>query len=372
VTPRLDGGGVEAVTLDVARAVAMAGAGSLVASRGGALEPQLRASGARLLSLPVHAKTPWTILANAVRLSGLIRREAVSLVHVRSRAPAFSALIAGRLAGVPVIATYHGVYSARSALKRWYNAVMTRGEITIANSEFTRRHVLARHHAAPERVVVIAEGVDTDVFDPAQVSAARIAAVRSAFGLASDEQRPVVLLAARLTGWKGQGFAIETFAALARSDALLIVAGRAESAAFARSLAAMADAAGVADRVRFVGPLADMPAAYRAADVVIAPSLEPESFGRSVAEACAMERLVLASNLGAVAETIEDGRTGWLLPPGDPRAWSAAIARALDLDPHERDAVGRAARRRIVERYSLKAMCAATFALYRQVTERRR
>jgi glycosyltransferase involved in cell wall biosynthesis len=372
VTPRLDAGGVEAVTLEMAAATAAAGARSFVASRGGVLASRLAEAGARLVPLPVDSKSPLTIIANAGRLAGVIRRREISLVHVRSRAPAFSALMAGRMTRTPVVATYHGIYSARSGLKRWYNAVMTRGAATIANSQFTRRHLLAQHEIDERRVVVIPEGVDTRVFDPRAVSPDRIQAVRAAWGLRPLDPRPVVLQAARLTPWKGQQVAIEAFAALASRDAVLVLSGRAQTPAFAEALAAAARAAGLAERVRIVGATADMPAAYLAADLVIAPSTEAESFGRSVAEACAMERLVIASPLGAVTEILGEGDAGWLAAAGDAAAWSAAIDAALALGEDARRAIGRAARARVEAHYSLAVMCAATFDLYRRLAEDRR
>jgi glycosyltransferase involved in cell wall biosynthesis len=372
ITPRLEGGGVEAVTLDVSRAVAAAGGRSLVASQGGALEEQLAKGGGELIPLPVHAKDPLALATNAWRLERLIRRESVSLVHVRSRAPAFSALWAGRMARVPVIATYHGIYAARSALKRWYNGVMTRGDLVIANSAFTRRHILDQHSVDPARVAVAPEGIDTRRFDPTQVSRERVAAQRAAWGLSPEAKEPVILQAARLTGWKGQRLAI---AALARMDrhqgAVLILAGKPESAREMESLQALAAQAGLADRVRLAGALTDMPAAYRAADLVIAPSTAPESFGRGVVEACAMGRLVLASPLGATGETILDGETGWLVEAGDPDAWTRAISAALDLMPQARGEIGARARARVERLYSLEAMEEAHFAIYRRMTAAR-
>ena len=372
VTPRLNAGGVERLTIDVARAVAAAGARSLVASHGGRLEAMLASGGGELIRLPVQSKNPLVIAANAVRLARLIRRERVSLVHVRSRAPAFSALMAARATGVPLVATYHGIYGAKSVLKRWYNAVMTRGDLVIANSAFTRDHVLAQHPAVAGKLVVIHEGVDTDLFDPAAVSADRLAAVRAAWGLAPDDHRRVLLLAARLTGWKGQDMIVRAMRRMAgREGVVLILAGRVESLGYARQIQIAAAAAGVVDQVRLVGAVDDMPAAYGLADLVLAPSTSPESFGRGVAEAGAMRRPVLASDLGGPAETVIDGKTGWLAPPGDVDAWTRALDAALSVTPQTLAVMGRAARARIEASYSLKAMCAATFAAYGRLVERR-
>ena len=357
VTPRLTGGGVERATLDMAGAVTRAGLRSIIASRAN------EELDGEFVRFPVHSRNPAVMLANVGRLARLIRERNVSLVHVRSRAPAFSAIAAARRAGVPVVATYHGIYSAASPWKRWYNGVMTRGDLVIANSNFTREHILREHPVAPERVVVVPEGIDTARFDPAAVSLDRVAAVRSSWGLAPDDGRRVLLCAARLTSWKGQGTAIQAFAARARREsAVLILAGREESATYAAALRGLAADLGVAAAVIFAGSVTDMPAALMAADLVLAPSNKAESFGRVVVEAAAMGRPVIASAIGAHLETVEDGVTGWLAPPNEPAAWARAIdaALAMNFQPE-------AARRRAVSRYSLDAMAVGTFDVYRRL-----
>jgi glycosyltransferase involved in cell wall biosynthesis len=372
VTPRLDAGGVEQATVDMAIAVSRAGRRSLVASHGGALEGALSDGGVKLIRLPVDSKNPAVMAACAARLARLIAREKVSLVHVRSRAPAFGARMAARAAGVPMIATYHGIYGAGSGLKRWYNAAMTRGDLTIANSAFTRAHIMAEHALAPGKVIVVPEGIDTTVFDPAAISRDRIDTVRKAWGVGAGRRRTVILLAARLTEWKGQRLAVEALGRLGeRGEAVLILAGAGEGSDYAAAIEAAAAVAGMSDVVRLVGACRDMPAAFAVADLVIAPSTKAESFGRSVVEAGAMGRPVLASRLGGPAETVVHGQTGWLVAPGDTDAWTKAIAMALTTDAASRAAMGAAARARVERLYSLTAMCEATFEVYRRVLDAR-
>ncbi len=376
VVPRLETGGAEQTTLDVAAAVRAAGGRALVASMGGRMETALLASGAELERMRVHSKNPLVILANALRLASLIRRRKVSLVHVRSRAPAFSAVMAARMAGVPVLATYHGVYNAKSALKRWYNGVMTRGEVVIANSEFTRQHVIAQHKVDPDKVVAIPRGVDIARFDPASVSAKRKAALAADWGLAPDDRRVRILLAGRLTRWKGQTLAIEAAAELkARGvrDFLMIFAGDAQgrSGYLAELEAAIRDKA-LSENVHIVGHCADMPAAYALCDLAIAPSLDPEAFGRTAVEPQAMGVPVIAADHGATRETVVPGETGWLVRPGDAIAWADALQAAVVLRSEGRARMGAAAAERTRRLYSVQAMCAATLAVYAQVLERRR
>ena len=371
VTPTLNAGGVETVTLDLARAAAAAGARSLVASGGGRLEGELVRAGGELIRLPVDSRNPLTMIRNTRRLEAIIRREGVSLVHVRSRAPAFSAIAAARRAGVPVVASYHGVYGARSPPKRWYNGVMTRGDLTIANSEFTRGHILVEHGADPGKVVVVSEGIDTERFDPAEVSDERIDAVRAAWGLDVDDVRRVILLPARLTGWKGQRVMIEALGRMADRDAVLVLTGDAAGPNYRKELAGLAAHFGVAERVQFAGAVADMPAAYALADLVVAPSTKAESFGRSVVEAAAMKIPVIASPLGGPAETIIEGETGWFAPAGDVDAWTRAVDLALGKPLDVLDVMGETARARALALYSLETMAAANFAVYRRLVDER-
>ncbi|WP_174301612.1 glycosyltransferase family 4 protein [Caulobacter sp. S45] len=375
-TPALDSGGVEQTTLDMAQAITTAGGVALVASAGGRLEPELARRGGELVRMPLDRKAPWTLLANAARLERLIRARGVDIVHARSRAPAWSALLAARRTGAAFVTTYHGVYNARSGLKRAYNRVMARGDVVIANSAFTAEHLLAEHPGVdPGRVVTIPRGVDLAGFSPERVAQERVTAVRAAWGLAPDDRRPVALLAARLTAWKGQRLLIEALAQLrGHGDLVLVLAGDDQGrTAYTESLRSAAAEAGLSERVRIVGHCTDMAAGYLAADFACAPSLDPEAFGRTAVEPQAMGRPVLAADHGAVRETVEEGVTGWRVAPGDADAWAAALGWMLDTPADARVAMGAAGRERVERLYSLEAMTMATLGVYaRLLAERRR
>jgi glycosyltransferase involved in cell wall biosynthesis len=375
VTPELETGGAEQTTIDVAHAVVAQGGKALVATKGGRMASRLEADGGRLAQMPAQSKNPLIMLGNAARLVDLIRREKVSLVHARSRAPAFSALWAAHLTNTPFVATYHGVYNARSNLKRWYNAVMTRGDLVIANSEYTRAHVIAEHGIDPLRVVAIPRGVDLTRFEPGMVGADRVEALRKAWGVAADERRLKVVLAGRLTRWKGQALLVEAMARLKAIGepriVLLLVGDDQGRKAYRAELEAQIAAAGLQDDVKLVGHCDDMPAAYLLADLAIAPSLEPEAFGRTAVEPQVMGRPVLAADHGAARETVVPGQTGWLVAPGDAEAWAGALASARDAGASTRQTMGQSARARARRLYSVDAMCEATLQVYARVLEAR-
>jgi len=375
VVPELETGGAELSALDVARAVVRSGGRALVASRGGRMVARLEADGGRLAPLAAHSKNPLVILGNAARLVRLIREEGVSLVHARSRAPAFSALWAAQVTGTPFVATYHGIYKARSGLKRWYNAVMTRGDLVIANSDYTRDHVLAEHRLAPDKVLAIPRGVDLERFDPDHVGPERVEALRQAWGLSPADPRTKVLLAGRLTRIKGHLTVIAAAAQLAaggRRDLVILFAGDDQGRSdYRQDLDDAIAAAGLQDAIRIVGHCDDMPAAYLLADLAILPTTVPESFGRAAVEPQAMGRPVIASAHGGATETVVEGVTGWLAAPGDVDAWASALAEAADAGPERRARMGQEAMTRARSLYRVEAMCEATLMAYERVLEAR-
>lgn len=370
VIPAMDAGGAERTTLEMARAIVAAGGRAIVATSGGRMIGALEQAGARVSILPAQAKNPLIIAANALRLAGLIRATGADLIHARSRAPAWSALMAARRTGVPLVTTWHGAYRAGSPWKRLYNSAMARGDRVIANSAFTAETI--RETSDPgDRLMIIHRGADTDEFNPRRVSPERRAAILEKWGLKKGEG-PVLLLPARLTDWKGHGVAIEATGRLqeaglagAATDLRLIFAGDAQGRdGYAASLARGVEELGLGRMIRLVGHCDDMPAAYAAADIVLSPSTRPEAFGRVAAEAGAMGRVVIATDHGGARETVVDGETGFLIEPGSADALANAVVRTIGLGPEGRAAMGAKAATRIAAKFSTAAMTAATIAAY--------
>jgi glycosyltransferase involved in cell wall biosynthesis len=361
VLPALDAGGVERGTLEIAEAIREAGFRALVASAGGALVAELERLGATHVTLPLATKSPLGIWRNAGALAALIRAEGVAILHARSRAPAWSALLAARRTGARFVTTYHGTYNEGFPGKRLYNSVMARGERVIAISRFIAALIEARHGTPTARIRLIPRGVDARRFDPGAVPAARIAEQRAAWGAAPGQA--VILLPGRLSRWKGQHVLVAALAEL--PGAIGVLAGGGDGQA--QALRAQADALGLGARLVLAGHVAAMDVALAAADVVVHASTDPEAFGRTVIEAQAMARPVIAADLGGPRETVEEGVTGWRVPPGDPVALAAALRRVLALPEAERAAVGAAARAAVLRDYTTAAMQRATIALYREL-----
>lgn len=379
IIPALESGGAERTAVDVAAALARVGARALVATEGGRLVGELQAKGGVWAPFPAGAKNPLAMTLNVRRLARLCHDEGVALVHARSRAPAWVALGATRILELPFVTTYHGSYAGRSAVKVLYNSVMARGDAVIANSGFTADHIRAVHRTPAERIRVVHRGTDLAAFAPDAVSPARVETLRGQWGISAHER--VVLLAARLTGWKGHSVLIEAAARLAAAgvrDVAYILAGDPQRRhSTLREIDGLIAARGLQGVVRRVGHCLDMPAGLLTASVVTVPSTEPEAFGRAAVEAQAMGTPVVVSDLGAVRETVlappdvpASERTGWRVPAGDPEALAEAIKAALSLGASARDGLARRARAHVERRFSLEEMTSATLDLYAELLER--
>jgi glycosyltransferase involved in cell wall biosynthesis len=388
IIPQLDTGGAELSTIEITQAVVRAGGRMLVLSEGGRLASEVTRLGGELILFPAATKNPAAIYANSRRIAALVAREKIDLLHARSRAPAWSALMAARRAGKPFVTTYHGAYGSIGRIKTAYNSVMARGDAVIANSEFTANLIRARHHTPPERLSVIHRGVDLAQFDPAAVTAARTEALRRAWGL--DSQQRVILHAARLTGWKGQRVLIDAAALLkaqgSLSDCVIILAGDAQGRdGYVEELHSRIASAGLGDQVRLVGHCADIAAAYQLAFVTVVPSTEPEAFGRAAAEALAMGCPIVASDHGAPPEILrmgEDratnspglaggpgrpgrpGRLGRLTAPGHAQDLASALAGVLALSPDDREQIRAEGRAHVARHFSIARMQRATLEVY--------
>ena len=364
VLPALVAGGVERGTVDVAAALAAAGWRSLVASAGGPMTRELDRAGATHFTLPLASKNPFIIHANVGRLAALIREHEVDIVHARSRAPAWSARAAAQNAGVHFLTTFHNAYGSKSWLKRRYNAVMARGELVIANSNFVADHAAATYGVPRERLRVIHRGVDVTRFDPEKVTAERMARLVQEWRL--PDGVPVVMLPGRLSRWKGHFVLIEAMKRLNRPQIHALIVGGGGGGYRERLDRAIARA-GSAVTFRVLDECRDMPAAYMLADVVVSASTEPEGFGRVIVEAQAMGRPVVATSHGGAVETVVPGKTGWLVAPNDADALSGAIASALALDADSRAQLAARAIAHVRANFTTAVMVARTIAVYQEL-----
>lgn len=370
ILPALNRGGVERGTVEIAKAIIDHGYKAVVISNGGWLEPQLIRMGAHVHRLPMHSKNPlkWPFIRK--KLSRILHREGVNIVHVRSRAPAWIALpVAARLS-ITTVATIHGKIVPENALKHLYNRKMLTADRVIAISEFTKS-TIADHYAHErciDEVSVIHRGVDIKQFDPTNVSQNRI--INEVERLKLSEAGQIIMLPGRPTSLKGHEILLRAVAALNRPDVTLLFLGAGDGPVrFITRMQQLARTTGLDGRLQIATGTDDMPAALMLADVVAMPSIIPEAFGRVAVEAGAMGRPVVAFNHGGAVESVLHGKTGWLANPVDVDDLARALATALDLPETERTRLAKRARRHIVRFFSKEKMCQKTMEIYDELLQ---
>jgi glycosyltransferase involved in cell wall biosynthesis len=365
VIPSLVSGGVERGTVEVATALVAAGWTAIVASSGGPMERELARAGVEHIHLPLASKNPLTIRRNAGALARIIREHKIDIVHARSRAPAWSAWKAARTTRRRFVTTFHNAYDTGAPFKHWYNSVMARGERVIAISDFVAGHAASEYGIGADRLRTIPRGVDLKLFDANRVNGDRVADLAAKWRV--PDGFAVVMLPGRLTRWKGGLDFIEAIAQLGRRDLCCLLVGAEQRAGFRRELEAAIERHGLIGQFRIVEDCRDIAAAYVLADVVVSASTDPEGFGRTIVEAQAMGRPVIATDHGGARETVIPGSTGWLVPPGDTSSLAAAISEALTLDPVSRQALAWRARAHIAAGVTREAMCARTIEIYEEL-----
>ena len=371
VLPELGSGGVERGTVEVTQALVAKGFEAIVASAGGVMAEDIVRAGGKHIELPLASKNPFTMWSNIHRLSDLIRREKVNLVHARSRAPAWSAYKAAQQCHVPFMTTFHGVYNGYgTGLKHRYNEIMTKGERVIAVSDFVGEHVAKEYGVEQSRIRVIHRGADVEYFDPAKVNGMRTMQLCKDWHV--PEGVPIILMPGRLTRWKGQHVLIEALQQLPHRKFFCVLLGEpGKHPNYANEIKDRVEHYGLEGHVRIVGTTKHMRDAYNAASIVVSPAIEPEAFGRVPIEAQAMGKPIIATSHGGAMETVVTGETGtgWLVPPEDSKALSDTINQALNLDGASRQALAQNARQHAVENFSTQAMCDKVLEVYSELLQ---
>lgn len=334
----------------------------------------LEAVGARHLTLPLAAKNPATLVANARRLADIIRTENADIIHARSRAPAWSALLAARNSGIGFVTTYHSEYSEKSKLKNLYNSVMARSDVVIAVSDYMAHLIRTRYKTPEDRIVVIHRAFDPSRFNPALVTPERISAISQELGI--GEGARVLILAGRITPRKAQHHLIEALGLLrarGRPPVVAVLAGEVEKPDFKNKLESDAARLGVGSWLRFPGHVSDMPAAYVLSQLSLNIS-EQEGLPRVAIESQAMGVPLIVSDTGPgreVALTSPDTpaaqATGLRVPYADPTKLAAAIEVILGMSDAERKAMGARGAAHVGARFTLERLTSQTLSVYRRV-----
>ena len=367
VLPRLESGGVERGTVEITQATVKSGFKSFVASSGGPLVHKITRAGGTHLELPLASKNPFVIYRNATLLYRHIKNHDIKVIHARSRAPAWSAYYAAKWANIPFLTTFHGIYGDESHFKRLYNKVMVKGKLVIAVSQFVQQHIIQNYKIDPSKIRLIPRGVDFSLFDEKLVGPQRVAQLIKEWRL-PEESVPIIFCPGRISRIKGQHLLIEALSHIKHLNFICIIAGTdAGHEHYREEVEELTRSHGLEGKVRFAGSTGFMTEAYTLSQLVVVPSIKPESFGRVAIEAQAMGKLVVATDHGGARETIIPNETGYLVPNDQPKIMSEAIAYALSLDAETAKAMGEYAKKYVRENFTSQKMQDKTIAVYHEL-----
>ena len=373
VIPKLGYGGAEIGCYDLAHYLYENDCSSYIVTSGGTLTKYINRKKVKLIRLPVQSKNPILILLNAIVLTIIILILNINIVHARSRAPAWSCLIATKITGRKFVTTFHGTYNFKSNIKNFYNSVMLRSNLIIAGSNFIFSHINENYskYLKPEKkFLVIFRGINTDYYDPKKIKEKDEIQLISRWKI--DKEKKVILLPARLTAWKGHEIFLEALNKLKINEPqkkfIAVILGSDQGRKiYKKRLIRLVEQYRLINDVIFIDNFELMPIAYKISDIVISSSIEPEAFGRVAVEAQAMEKPIIASNIGGSNETIIDEKTGFLYPAGNSDILSQKLSHIFDLNEETLKSMGIEGRKNVIKKFNVEKMCFSTYSEYKKL-----
>ncbi len=364
VLPHLNSGGLVSGAIEVAKEAKNLGWTSIVLSSGGNRKYELIRAGCKLVFFPVDSKNIINIVKNKNKISNLIKEFNVDIIHARSRAPAWSSYWASKKMNIPFITTFHGTYGTENFIKKKYNKVMLKGSKVIAISNFIKNHI-NKEYNHKENVEVIPRGVDTKIFSPSSVTAARLVSLANKLGL--QDFHKTILLPGRFSGWKGHILAIEALALLKDKKIKLILLGAdKDKILYIKKLRKLALKLSVLDQIIFNDHSRDMPAYMMLSDLVLSCSTKPEAFGRVILEAQAMGRPIVAFDHGGAVELTKNNENGTLVAVSNVEKLAESIKKNLELSASERKIISKRSIKNVEKKYLTKFMVNKTIKLYKE------
>ena len=373
VIPKLGYGGAETGCYDIAHYLPENNCGSYIVTSGGELLKFVDKKKVKIIKLPVHSKNPLIIFINFLALIFIILINNISIVHARSRAPAWSCLIAAKITGRKFVTTFHGTYNFNSKIKKFYNSVMVRSDLIIAGSNFIFSHIkenYTKYLNAKKKLLVIFRGINVDYFDPTTKLDSDEKKLLKKWEIEKDKK--IILLPGRLTGWKGQEVFIEAInlvnIELGYEAFYAVILGSDQGRdLYKKKLIRLTEQYRLINQVKFIDHCKDMALAYKVSDIVVSASIEPEAFGRVAVEAQSMEKPIIASNIGGSNETVIDEKTGFLFESNNAKSLSQKILKILSMDEASLNSIGREGRKNIIQKFNVEKMCFSTYSEYKRI-----
>ena len=373
VIPKLGYGGAETGCYDIAHYLPENGCESYIVTSGGDLIKFINRKKVKLIKLPVHSKNPLLMLFNTLALIVIILTHNITIVHARSRAPAWSCLFATKITGRKFVTTFHGTYNFTNKFKRFYNSVMVRSDLIISGSNFIFSHIKENYSEFLNRntkLLVIFRGINVDYFDSTTKTEHEENTLKKEWKI--NENKKIVLMPGRLTSWKGQELFLEAINSINiqlgyEAFFAVILGSEQDRDLYKKKLIRITEKFRLNNQVKFIEHCKDMALAYKISDIVVSASIEPEAFGRVSVEAQSMQKVIIASDIGGSKETIINEKTGYLFKSGDVKSLSEKILKILNLDETTIKSIGNQGRKNVIDKFNVEKMCFSTYSEYKKL-----
>ena len=373
VIPKLGYGGAETGCYDLAHYLPENNCSSYIVTSGGELLKFIDKKKVKVIKLPVHSKNPFLMLFNSIALIFIILLNNISIVHARSRAPAWSCLFATKITRRKFVTTFHGTYNFKNSIKKFYNSVMLRSDLIIAGSNFIFSHInqnYSKYLDLKKKFLVIFRGINVDYFELSTILDSEENRLISDWEV--DRNKKTILMPGRLTAWKGQETFIEALNLVNKElgydsfNAVILGSDQGRDI-YTKKIKRLAEQYRLTSQLKFIEHCKNMPLAYKISDIVVSASVEPEAFGRVAVEAQSMEKPIIASDIGGSNETIIDNVTGFLFQSGNAEALSKKIIEVLQLDESRLKSIGIEGRKNIIKKFNVEKMCFSTYSEYKKL-----
>ena len=373
VIPRLGHGGAEIGCYHLAHFLSENNCSSYIVTSGGALIKYVDKKKVKIIRLPVQSKNPILMILNSIILTIIILLLNINIVHARSRAPAWSCFIATKITRRKFVTTFHGTYNFKSSIKKFYNSIMVRSDLIIAGSNFIFEHIKKNYLDflnQNSRFLVIFRGINTDYYDPKKIKESDEKKLINKWNI--DEKKKIILLPGRLTHWKGQEMFIESLNTLKSTNpemefTAIILGSDQGRKIYKKKIQRLVEQYRLSNDIIFIDNFDLMPLAYKISNIVVSSSIEPEAFGRVAVEAQAMQKTIIASNIGGSTETIVDNKTGFLFEANNPNKLSEKMAEVLSLSDVTLNGIGAEGRKNIMKKFNVEKMCFSTYSEYKKL-----
>ena len=378
VIPKLGYGGAETGCYDIAHYLPENNCESFIVTSGGELLKFVDKEKVKVIRLPVNSKNPLLMLFNSLALIWIILYNNVSIVHARSRAPAWSCYLATILTGRKFVTTFHGTYNFSSSIKKFYNSVMVKSDLIIAGSNHIFSHINDNYSTylnKKQKLLTIFRGINLEYFNPKKIKNESELKLMNEWKIdktLSFYEKKIILFPGRLTTWKGHEMFIESLSIFKNKypDKLffaIILGSDQGRKIYKKKLLRLVEQRRLIHDIMFIDNFKNMPLAYKIADIVTSCSIEPEAFGRVSVEAQAMEKIILASNIGGSKETIIDNKTGFLFKSEDPLDLSNKLAHIFELNESTLKSMGNEGRKNVINKFNVEKMCFSTYSEYKRL-----